>query len=437
MRRCKIHSGLGAALLLATACHTPPGQTEVEGLDEPRLPFHVAVLHVEPEVFEGQTSGEPDEGDARIDLAGEERVDLATTLARVLEDNVFQRATALGPVGSGSELLRTARDRGADLVLHVERVSFDLVPESKAHVSNYGWFLLGPMVFAFSDRSYLMDCTAQLALYDLNALGLAEDDEFVDDDGPIRLDQDALIRRFRVQPAWVSTRYKDRVEELSLAKTIFIPTSRLAKNGPQVERYVAEESAYSMARELAKRISVEADFLTQPPRDLGRFLLEIPADPEGAEPLFRLRGTELVFEAPLRQEQSSYSAGDLHVRVRVGERWEASSSDTEPRDDRAVVEYDTEGSGPVPAGWVGGQVSASIPVKAFALDQVDGGEQVQATELLVQVVLTERKDTDQERARSWTFSAEPVRDEVVRAVEGSSPRSEPSQASEGGYPIDS
>lgn len=399
---------VACAALLAlglTACQSSGDEdSELTG-----LPYHVALAPASAEIFEDQRSVSEEAEGLLVDLkhytspaAGEERVNLPKVLGRQLQKDLFSKVTVLDGESEQSEaqLVAAAKASGADLLMTIEQIVYDSESESRARPSNWVWWLTGPFVFLFTDRSYRLDGTIEVALYDVNKL--ADPGEL---DPDYVLDPTALVRRFRAKPDWIDTKYTDRAEGgMDYVKSIVVPTSYLRSDGQGVSRIVATESIRSMARSLASDIAVDADFVVRPSQRQTQFYW---AEGDG-EDLGRPRivgegpDTRLAFETEILQRSGSAERAFQTAEVRVGDQvFELGQGAPGPGGSIERVE------GRAPEDWVRKRIKASIPIEAAA--------STLASQKSFQLTLNDSRDA--RSMRTWTF---PVGSDNVRAIEAAS-----------------
>ena len=407
MNSCSRFRRGGAAalgLVLLVSCRSS-GTESFEGV---RLPYHVALAPSQAQDFVNQT---PETGVAKdavlVDLraytTGEasEAIDLMGLLAQELEGKVFSQATRLRSetqeASSDAALARGARAVGADLLMVVEEVVYDARPESKGKASNWLWFLTGPFELLTHDRSFKLDATIEVVLYDMNLVGEV-------DDG-FELPADAEVRRFRAKPDWVETKFTERAEGgLDYIKSFFMPSAFLRKDGERARDAIAAASVESMARALAGDIAVDGEFLTRPNSDQGSFYLApVPAD-EPVRPRLVSEGSgpdEILFVADILQRDffadRPFGVAELSVAGKTYNLQDPSGSGAlDARFD--LIE------GAAPGGMVRKRLSVSLPAQAaYGRSRVDDTLQLRLA-----------AESGESGGRSWTF---PLERDTVRVLE--------------------
>lgn len=423
--------GFALVLLLSGCRSSGSAQSTVQV-----LPFHVAIAPPLPTAFENRTlTSELEDGEQQpflVDLEDfatsedpQERVDVAAAIAAQLEGELFSKVTVLpeAPDEASSQTwyVDQARACHADLLLTINELSFDALPETKGKPWNWLWYSLGPFVYAFDDRSYHLDSTIEVALYDLNqivAVGTerSEDGQVVE--ATFLLEPTDEMRRFRAESQWVSTKFHDRVEggTIDYAKSLLIPTSLLRKGGLQVRRKVARLTLASMADVLAQKITVDAEFITRPAgRDSSLQLAE-----SGDVPRPRLArideldgpGTHVVLDTVVRQPSFSADRDFEVARVKIGEQ----SFDLLAG---SVGEFKSsiEVEPGAPEGWVNKRIHLAVPIDATFSIGSSGKPEVDPT-----MQLTFVDQYGEGHASSWTFRVN-ERDEraLIQAMEASKP----------------
>jgi hypothetical protein len=337
---------------------------------------------------------------------------VSTLLGEQLEESLFSKVTVLGAPGSGTlddrTLVAGAQEAGADLLMMVEQVAYTATPEVKTHTSNWFWWLTGPFVYLFEDRSYRVDCTIEVALYDVHRLAAAgapqDPSEPAEDD---LLNRDALVRRFRAKADWVTSSFTERTETgMEYAYSIFVPTAYLASDGERVTRLVAVDSLSSMADALANDIATDADFVVRQSQRETPYYLANGTKGGLVTPQLQGAGADqrLVFEAEILQRRAGAQRDFQTAQIRVGDDvFDLAQGEVA---DGYVGSIAVDSENPGSAGWVRKKVQAAIPVDATCVAAI--------RDQTFQFLLNDSRDA--QSLHSWTF---PIGVENVRAIEAS------------------
>jgi len=403
--------GLNAKMLLAVVAVSIGAGCKSTGgtADSGRLPFHVALVPIGDQIYEDRTpEGSTDESNlVRLTSYADEgtgpaSMDFVAILEQELEERVFSEVTVLG--GSAESrgaglLVEEAKNRGADLLMTLEQVDYDADPETKARHLNWFWYLTGPAVYFFHDRDYRLDCTVEVALYDIHRIPLRSDGDHV-------LDDSALVRRFRAKSDWIATRFPDRAEgAFDWVKSLVVPTNLLRRHGTQARRKIASGSLHSMAASLAEDISIDSEFVTRPSSRGTLFYLaqdesaqqepRLVALGEGAGPTHLLIQTSVLQRA--RGGASEFGVAEVRCGDAVFDLLQASDGSPRRPDVTGSISIEV-GEGSMPSGWVRKRVEVRVPVEALMDLAARDSVSIDPT---IQVVLQDSRGDTQ--TRSWTF----------------------------------
>jgi len=282
---------LSLSACVSTTTKIEPGPAEPI---QPKLPFRAALAPPAQHIVTG--AGTPE---AMANLRDGQGTDLfARDLEVALEDGIFSDVVLLRPPTDGSKVSEAywfseAKRVHADVLLVIDDLKYEAVPQNSSMWSSYAFFLMGPLEMIFPDRKYrFRDAEVGVSVFDMNQLMLEPPAEAqraeqasTSASGPVTAqDADwsyprtALLREMRVKPASFKLRYGDRLDggigAGALLKSFFIPTAHLSENSETAKAKVSESLSASFARGVAERIA-EGDqvYILRPNRRVAPFSL--------------------------------------------------------------------------------------------------------------------------------------------------------------------
>jgi hypothetical protein len=284
---------LALATLLAAGCASQATE------EQHPLPFHVAVIPLEPVASDALTPTDMD-GEPLPDVKlSFDPARTTKTLVAQLDGKSFTRATELGypddrtreeflalPAGEQEDYwVAAAEDAGADLVLLTE---FQFAPTIWSNTNNSFWlnlplFLLGgPFCYFVDDRDYHSNVALEAQFFDVT---------------PLRLKEASFSRKRKAQIMLLDKRVKrsdlDFWDRASgnvghFALSLIVPAGLLATQSDGVRETLEEEIVAELAGELVDEVRLRSDLVSR-----GQALYDFWVDPASVQVVQAAAGSEL------------------------------------------------------------------------------------------------------------------------------------------------